>query len=235
MAIITSAAFAALAAVCAPTVHPKTLYSIVHAESRFNEFAIGVVGKPLARQPESLNEAIGLVEELVSQDRNFSIGLGQINRYNFDISKPELVFDRCTNLKLTAQILERCYSRFKEPGDTEQQAILKGISCYYSGKKDTGFKPEPQFGNTSHVERVLASAEGYSIGAIESGEEVRAPKQAPEVGPAMRPVYRSWDVLRQYPTYVPITDAVTLPQGQVKQDLNSITEHLNEDAASMVH
>lgn len=228
MAIIAPAAFMSLIAMCAPTVHPKTMYSIVKTESGFNEFAIGVVGNPLDSQPKSLNEAIGVVDELVKQGKNFSVGLGQINRYNFDITKPELAFNACNNINMAAQNLEYCYDKYKEDGAT-QQRLLKAISCYYSGNKEGGFKLEPQFGNTSHVQRVLASAETYKIGALETSEGAGVSNEQPaQNNPQLRPVYSSWDVLRQYPRYVPVTDLPGAAQEHAKKVVKPDMESVNE-------
>lgn len=229
MAIIAQAAFMSLVTMCAPTVHPKTMYSLVKTESGFNEFAIGVVGKPLARQPQSLNEAVGVVEELLKQDRNFSVGLGQINRYNFDVSKPALAFNSCNNLNMAAQNLEYCYTKYNEEGDTKQQRLFKALSCYYSGNKDTGTKLEPKFGNTSYVQRVLASAETYKVGALETTGDMdtKAPA-AVQAGPQMRPVYSSWDVLRQYPRYEPVTEASAPKQAHKVNTTETEMESENE-------
>ena len=209
MAILTTAALMSLVATCAPTVHPKTMYSIVKTESSLNPYAIGVVGKPLQRQPQSLPEALGVVDELIKADRNFSVGLGQINRYNFDTRKPAQVFEPCNNLNMAAQLLVACHNQVKQKGDTSQQTVLKAVSCYYSGKPDRGFKLEPEFNNTSHVQRVLASAETYQVGAIETGSGNNTMPSAVPVspGPAVQAVYSSWDVLRQYPRYVPVQAA----------------------------
>ncbi|EFW77706.1 hypothetical protein PsgB076_27095, partial [Pseudomonas savastanoi pv. glycinea str. B076] len=53
--MLTTSAFLALAMQCAPSIHPATLTPIVKTESSFNPYAIGVVGKVLPRQPQSLD------------------------------------------------------------------------------------------------------------------------------------------------------------------------------------
>ncbi|WP_153014352.1 transglycosylase SLT domain-containing protein, partial [Pseudomonas syringae] len=87
--MLTTSAFLALAMQCAPSIHPATLTPIVKTESSFNPYAIGVVGKVLPRQPQSLDEAVLAVKKLVAEGADFSIGLGQINRQHFDVSRPE--------------------------------------------------------------------------------------------------------------------------------------------------
>jgi type IV secretion system protein VirB1 len=203
--MLTTSAFLALAMQCAPSIHPATLTPIVKTESSFNPWAIGVVGKPLPRQPQNLDEAVTAVKALVEQGADFSIGLGQINRQHFDVDKPERVFDPCTNLRMTAVVLQACYSKASKSEPDQQAALQQAISCYYSGNLKRGFAPERQFGGSSHVQRVLANADGSTVAvpALQPG----APRAAP-VAPAIPanaapPTYQSWDVLRQYPRYEP--------------------------------
>ncbi|OOG83233.1 lytic transglycosylase [Pseudomonas sp. A25(2017)] len=202
--MLTASAVMTLALQCAPAVHPQTTITIVKTESGFNPWAIGVVGKVLPQQPQTLEEAVVKVKELVAEGANFSIGLGQINRYNFDVNKSELVFDPCTNLRMAAANLEACYERVGSKGDTPQEKTLKAISCYYSGNETTGFRAEPQFGGTSHVQRIVANAESYKVGPITAeGSNPAQPLAQPPV-PQPIPTYESWDVLRQYPRYAPV-------------------------------
>ncbi|MBD6060656.1 lytic transglycosylase domain-containing protein [Salmonella enterica subsp. enterica serovar Enteritidis] len=56
------------------------------------------------------------------------------------------MFDPCENLKVSEKILVDCYKR---GGD-----LVRGLSCYYSGNQETGVKPEPEFNNTSYVQRI---------------------------------------------------------------------------------
>ncbi|WP_147479198.1 lytic transglycosylase domain-containing protein, partial [Pseudomonas savastanoi] len=140
--MLTTSAFLALAMQCAPSIHPATLTPIVKTESSFNPYAIGVVGRVLPRQPQSLDEAVLVVKQLVEEGANFSIGLGQINRQHFDVSRPEPVFEPCTNLRMAAAVLEQCYARASAQEPNRQAALHKAISCYYSGNPKRGFKAE---------------------------------------------------------------------------------------------
>ena len=74
--------FLTLAARCAPRVDAHTLAALVSVESGYNPYAIGVVGARLVRQPASLDEALATVGNLTRLGYNFSLGLGQVNRYN---------------------------------------------------------------------------------------------------------------------------------------------------------
>lgn len=135
--------FEALVKQCAPNVHPQTMAAIVRTESSFNPFAIGVVGGALSRQPRNMQEAQNAVQMLVSQGKNFSMGLGQVNRYN--LAKYGLnfqtVFDPCKNLNAGGKILADCYARaLPTTGNNQQEAVKKAFSCYYSGNFVTGYK-----------------------------------------------------------------------------------------------
>lgn len=212
--MLTTSAFLALALQCAPSIHPATLTPIVKTESSFNPWAIGVVGRALPRQPQNLDEAVTAVKALVKEGANFSIGLGQINRQHFDVSNPQAVFDPCTNLRMAAKILEDCYARSVADGSVQQEALHKAISCYYSGNPRRGFKAEAEFGGSSHVQRVVANAETTTVTVPALTGAVSVPQAPPQLGsPPLQPTYESWDVLRQYPRYMPPTPA-SIPQEQ---------------------
>lgn len=230
--MLTTSAFLALALQCAPSIHPATLTPIVKTESAFNPYAIGVVGRVLPHQPQSMEEAVTVVKTLVNEGANFSIGLGQINRQHFDVGKPEQVFDPCTNLRMTAAVLENCYSAATSSDPNPQVALRKAISCYYSGNLKRGFQPEAEFGGTSHVQRVLANSDNpaVKVPALTSESEGSASKPpATNATPAnsVQPTYESWDVLRQYPRYMP---PASLPVPAPKTQETSPTTEKKTDA-----
>lgn len=192
--MISTAAFLALAIQCAPDVAPDTISRIVKTESGFNPWAIGVVGTPLKRQPKTKEEALNAIKQLDSKNANFSIGLAQINRQYFDVKDAESVFVPCTNLKMGADILKDCYYRALKKGDSEQQALRKSFSCYYSGNYTRGFVKENN--GTSYVERVVAAnATKIKVPALNDEAVIQEPTRR-EV-----PAYDDWDVLQQYPKY----------------------------------
>jgi len=215
--MISTAAFLALAMQCAPDVAPDTLSRIVKTESGFNPWAIGVVGKPLKRQPQTREEALSAVKHLVENKANFSIGLAQINRQYFNVKNAESVFSPCQNLKMGSDILKDCYSRAIKESDSKQQALKKSFSCYYSGNYTRGFIKEKN--GTSYVERVVAvNTSGIKVPALNDETVIEAPPRQE------RPTYDAWDVLQQYPKYntpaqrsnEPETDKKTEVQTDVK-------------------
>lgn len=136
---------------CAPNVDPQTMEALVGVESGFNPYAIGIVGGALKRQPTSLPEARKAVNYLVRSGRNFSVGLGQINRHNFAKYglDSETAFDPCKNLKTAGLILADCYARAKRRQPDDQKALRDALSCYYSGNFKTGYRH-------GYVQRVIA-------------------------------------------------------------------------------
>ncbi|MEO6744504.1 MAG: lytic transglycosylase, partial [Caldimonas sp.] len=67
-----ASALLALAAACAPAVHPQTAQALVTAESSSNPHAIGVVGGQLERQPRTADEALATARQLQLDGWNFS-------------------------------------------------------------------------------------------------------------------------------------------------------------------
>jgi type IV secretion system protein VirB1 len=162
----------ALAAVCAPSIHPRTMQVLVNAESSGNAFAIGVVGGHLARQPSTLAEAVATARDLERKGFDFSVGLAQINRQNLPAYKLDIAqaFDVCKNLAAGADILQKCYARAANDGTPSQDALRQALSCYYSGNFSRGFKPDGD--GTSYVQRVNAAttkrvADGSRVPAME--------------------------------------------------------------------
>lgn len=144
-----------LAEQCAIGVNPATILAIVSVESSFNPNAIGVVGGYLQRQPKSRAEAIATAQNLASRDWNYSVGLAQINKSNFERFglTNESAFDPCTNLRVGAQILTECFVRHEESVTDPQSALRDAFSCYYSGNYQRGHKVEKS--STSYVQRIL--------------------------------------------------------------------------------
>lgn len=143
---------------CAPDVHPVTMQAVVSVESGHNPFAIGVVGGRLIRQPATKEEAIATAESLAQNGWNFSVGVGQVNRYN--LNKYGLTyasaFEPCKNLQAASKILKDCFDRAL-PRFGEQQTALRGaLSCYFSGNFKTGQVAAP--GESSYVDKVLSAA-----------------------------------------------------------------------------
>jgi type IV secretion system protein VirB1 len=123
----------------------EVMQHVVHVESSRNQFAIGVVGGYLARQPSNLEEALAAVRQLKEEGYNFSVGIAQVNRYNlakYGLTTYAKAFDACANLQAGSRILRECYDRAQDWG--------KAFSCYYSGNFSTGF-------DHGYVQKIFAS------------------------------------------------------------------------------
>lgn len=151
--------FLALAQQCAPAVHPQTMAAVAHVESGFNPLAIGVVGGRLERQPSNKAEAVATAKALADAGYNFSVGVGQVNRYNLPKYglDYETAFEPCANLRAGASILVDCFGRARGQFRDEKAALQAAFSCYYSGNFSTGFRPDFK-GQPSYVQKVLNSA-----------------------------------------------------------------------------
>lgn len=93
---------------CTIHVDPQHMSAIVRVESSGNPYAIGIVGHYLSRQPRNVQEALEVVDRLVQDKYNYSVGLSQINKTNFaaqNLSKDNM-FDACDNLQAGSLILK---------------------------------------------------------------------------------------------------------------------------------
>ena len=110
--ILEIATVVALARQCAPSVAVETLVSVVHAESRFNPYAIGVNAKGV-RAPDSVDRAsaTAAARSLIARGYNIDLGLGQINSANLRWLglSVEDAFDPCRNLAASARVLSSNY------------------------------------------------------------------------------------------------------------------------------
>ena len=150
---------AALVLTCAPLVAQDTAHALIQVESSGNPFAIGVVGGALVRQPANISEAVATIAALEAAGWNYSAGLGQINKRNFQRLglNPTTAFDACANLRAMQGILGDCFARAsrgpagKASNQAPKQAALRdALSCYYSGNFLTGHQH-------GYVDKVLAA------------------------------------------------------------------------------
>ena len=152
---------AVLVLTCAPLVAQDTARALIQVESGGNPFAIGVVGGALVRQPANLPEALATVAALEAAGWNYSVGLGQINKRNFERYglSPATAFEPCANLTAMQGILGECFSRASRRADrhaTTQAALLDAFSCYYSGNFLTGHQH-------GYVGKILAAWSSKSL------------------------------------------------------------------------
>ena len=114
---------------------PEQMSAIVRTESSANLYAIGIVKHLMNRQPQSLTEALQVVQQLRMEQHNYSVGLAQVNQSNFATYglHDGNMFDKCSNLRAGSKILSTCYNQYKD--------WPKAYSCYYSGRRDGRLSP----------------------------------------------------------------------------------------------
>ena len=113
---------------------PEQMSAIVRTESSANLYAIGIVKHLMNRQPQSLTEALQVVQQLRMGQHNYSVGLAQVNQSNFSTYglHDGNMFDKCSNLQAGSKILSTCYNQYKD--------WPKAYSCYYAGGATVGFR-----------------------------------------------------------------------------------------------
>lgn len=158
--------FDALADKCAPDVSKDTLQALIKTESSMNPLAIAVVGGKV-KQPSTLSDALALVKELEKNGSNYSLGLGQINKKNFDRLgvTAEDMFEPCKNLQAAQLILKECFLKAQKEDKTEGKQLGDALSCYYSGNEQTGYK--------GYVQQVVSNADKYASVKIPSIQSVK--------------------------------------------------------------
>lgn len=152
--ILEIATVVALSHQCAPSVAVETLVSLVHTESRFNPYAIGVNAKGVkAPHPVDRASATAAARSLIARGYNIDLGLGQINSANLRWLglSVEDAFDPCRNLAASARVLSSNYLAVAQSSLTTEAAIATAMSMYNTGSRSRGF------GN-GYVSRVYASS-----------------------------------------------------------------------------
>lgn len=144
---------------------------IVHVESSFNPYAIGVVNGRLDRQPRNKEEAIATAQWLEAKGFNYSVGLAQVNKHNFQKYglTLESAFEACPNLYAGGEILKECFIRANKRTQNEQAALRDAFSCYYSGNFITGhregyvLKVVSSNGGSGQLRRAASSTVAQSV------------------------------------------------------------------------
>jgi type IV secretion system protein VirB1 len=85
-------------------VHPTTAQALIDVESSRNPHAISLVGGALLRQPVSADEAVTTARQQQASGWDYSAGLAQINRRNFQrLGLDERSIFTATNIAWTAK------------------------------------------------------------------------------------------------------------------------------------
>ena len=200
---LTLAAFLALAPRCAPGVHPDTLASVIHAESGFGLYRVGINhrGRSVSsRTYGSKEEAVAAVDLLIGQGvTNLDLGPAQISWMAGHLQRRGLplaaAFEPCIALGIAADVLRDCWSR--APAREEQARLDQTAACYNSGT----------FERPAYVRAVRASA-AVVVPALRVAGTPAA--SAPAAVPAREAQSESWDVFAEH---APAPDTET-PDGE---------------------
>lgn len=172
--------FYSVAKQCAVNVEPTVAAAIVHTESSYNPFAIGVVGGSI-RQPRNLTEAILAVRTLKKNGNDFSVGLTQVNQSNFvryGLNESNM-FDLCANMRAGAGIFKNCFDRTSSKYSYDGRLRL-AASCYYSGNFKTGFKQDFR-GQPPYVTKFYNNLVAYRGKQSQMQPKTSLPVQAPTI------------------------------------------------------
>ena len=153
---LSSSQFRQLANKCAPDIPLVTLRALVRAESGFRPYAISLdyprrtareLGLTdsiilLARQPKNLAEARSWTYWFLKRNRSVSVGLSQISTSNVASLglRIDQLFDPCTNLRASSQLLRAKYLDARVTLGDGQTALYYALSLYNSGSGRIGFE-----------------------------------------------------------------------------------------------
>jgi type IV secretion system protein VirB1 len=192
LALILTPCFAIAMGMCAPYAQDRLESGLLQTESSGNEFAIGVVGGHLVRQPRNRTEAIATAISLEAQGFDFSVGCRQVNRANLRRYGLTLqaAFDPQANSMAGRDIYRECLGRAKSTFGQDDMAVRAALSCYYSGNFIAGQRKE---GNQpSYVDKVLRNSRSDQSSVLEPAIPVvptmpEHPKVVPAKGPTVTP------------------------------------------------
>lgn len=168
----------ALFSQCAPDISPVTLQALTDVESSRKPYVIANVTDDTSHYFIGEREAIDYANNLKEQGKKYSAGLMQIYVDNFEAYgvTNETIFDHCKNIEVGADILRGCYLRASKEDKSEQTALRKAFSCYYSGNFIRGFKAEGD--GKSYIDRIESKV--TNAGGNYSVPEVRVTGNATE-------------------------------------------------------
>ncbi|MFM4936159.1 conjugal transfer protein [Aeromonas veronii] len=196
LTLVAAISFATLFERCAPDVSPVTLDAVVQTESGGNPNVVANVTDGTSHYFDSADAAIRFVNGLSRDGKKFSAGLMQIYSGNFSKVGVDnnTVFDPCENIKAGAKILAENFDGIKEESD-EQIRLQKALSKYYSGNESRGFKKEPEYGNTSYIERVKGKA--YKVPAILTEKKNQSGRSA-TIDTEAKKSDQQWDIFGDF-------------------------------------
>jgi len=122
---------------CAPDIAPSTMRAIIKVESGGDPWAIGnnTLHKKVKPSPKTKDEAVTTAKYYLSLGHSLDLGLAQINSANLGklgLSVDD-VFDPCTNLTASSNILKGFYTQAKSKYGHGRKALAHALSGYNTG------------------------------------------------------------------------------------------------------
>lgn len=126
---------------CAADVHPQTITKVIEVESTYNPNAININNGPRVK-PRTKEEAIAIARKWIAKGYSVDVGFTQINSRNFMRwgYSVEQVIEPCTNLRLSARLLNDGYDRAKLIHGEGQAALKAALSAYNTGNLTKGLR-----------------------------------------------------------------------------------------------
>ncbi|WP_087019116.1 lytic transglycosylase domain-containing protein [Thaumasiovibrio subtropicus] len=187
-----------LAASCqvGTSIEPNIIQRIAEIESSYRPLAVAIVGLEGAKrfqQPETIEEASSFIESLDERNFNYSVGLMQVNKTNFEDTGLdfESAFDPCKSIEAGAKIFHNCLVRAEKafPSNSQTELLNKAASCYYSGNFKRGFVKEGD-NQLSYVDKFSGIAYTQKT-TTANQEEKNLEKPVPKS-------HEHWDVFKDF-------------------------------------
>jgi type IV secretion system protein VirB1 len=170
--------------------------AIISVESGGNPLAIGDNTTHRAYTPRDINQAKAIARALLAKHHSLDLGIAQINNVNYasyHVTADQL-FDPCTNLKISADILSRDYQTAVQVAPTPQAALWGAISAYNTGSLYAGAPYVSAVVNAAehaHVVPTISLLTGASPAPAVSASPANFPAAVTLVKPApLRPKAR---------------------------------------------
>lgn len=134
---LTATSLNELVSRCAPEISPVTMRYLINIESGFQPFSLNI-NRKVQSQSFTFKDALSamaMANKLIKQGENIDMGLGQINsttmqRLGLSVAD---IYDPCTNLTASAEVLKQCYKRALRIYPAGQVALTHALSCYNTG------------------------------------------------------------------------------------------------------
>ena len=182
---LSAAAFAGLAASCAPAVATATLEAVARTESGLDPWALHDNTTGASEKPASLEAALAAAGRWLARGDKVDLGLMQINSANLaalGMTVPAAL-DPCAALAGGAAVLRAAYDGGTTAAE-RQAALLMALSRYNTGSPFKGIM-------NGYARRVIANRDTGTPPARSAAAQVfPAPPAAPPDGP---PAWNVWE------------------------------------------